>query len=265
MPWRRATARATGRHPSRYPVAVATMSLVRTGASMADVAIASFHLVDVGRWRAPAGLARIGLDHREFARTPGLLHARSLGAGHDGRMALSFRPDRRAVFAVWRDDDALDRFLAGSAAAARWAQAASAWHVRLRLIDGRGRWAGRSILDDVEPARCTDGPVVTLTRAAIRPGALRPFVEHSRSVTRSLGDVVGLRAVVGVGEAPIVRLGTVAVWDDDRTARRAAVEWADHATAMRAATTDRMFTESLFARFEPFDSHGTWSGTDPCR
>lgn len=241
------------------------MSLVRTGASMADVAIASFHLVDVGRWRAPAGVARIGLDRHELALTPGLLHARSLGAGHDGRMALSFRPDRRAVFAVWRDGDALDRFLAESAAAARWASAESAWHVRLRLIDGRGRWARETVLDEIEPATNLDGPVLTLTRAAIRPGALRSFLRHGRSVTRSLDDVAGLRAVVGVGEVPIVRLGTVAVWDDDHAARRAAVEWADHAAAMRAATTDRMFSESLFARFEPFDSHGTWSGTDPCR
>lgn len=230
---------------------------------MADVAIASFHLVDVGRRRAVAGLARIGLDRRELARMPGLLHARSLGAGDDGRMALSFRPDRRALFAVWSDVAALDRFLAESEVAARWAGAASAWHVRLRLIDGHGRWAGESILDEIEPAVGGGGPVVTLTRAAIRSRALRSFVRHSRSVTRSLGGVDGLRAAVGVGEVPIVRLGTVAVWDDDHAARRASVEWADHAAAMRAAVSDDMFTESLFARFEPFDSRGTWSGRDP--
>lgn len=227
------------------------MSLVRTGASMADVAIASFHLVDVGWRRAAAGIPRIGLDRRELAGTPGLLHARSLGAGHDGRLALSFRPDRRALFAVWRDEAALDRFLDESPVAARWASAESAWHVRLRLIEGHGRWAGRPILDEIEPSRGFGGPIVTVTRAAIRPGAVPSFLRHSRSVTHSLDGVPGLRRAVGFGEVPIVRLGTVAVWDDDEAARRAAVEWSDHAAAMGAATTHRMFTESLFARFEP--------------
>ena len=230
---------------------------------MADVAVASFHLVDVGRRRALAGLGRIALDRPELARTPGLLHARSLGAGRDGRMALSFRPDRRALFAVWREEAALDRFLAESDVAARWASAESSWHVRLRLIDGHGRWGGRPILDTIERARGADGPVVTLTRAAIRPGALPSFLRHGRSVSGSLDGVAGLRAAVGVGEVPLVRLGTVAVWDDDEAARRASVEWSDHAAAMRAAAVDRMFTESLFARFEPFASHGTWAGTDP--
>lgn len=178
-------------------------------------------------------------------------------------MALSFRADRRALFAVWNDGDALDRFLGESEVAARWASAESAWHVRLRLIAGHGQWAGGGVLDEIEPARGVDGPVVTVTRAAVRAGALPSFLRHSRSVTRSLDGVVGLRAAVGVGEVPVVRLGTLAVWDTDDAARRAATEWSDHAAAMRAATAERMFTESLFARFEPFDSRGTWSGTDP--
>ncbi|MCB0967192.1 MAG: hypothetical protein KDB37_10185 [Ilumatobacter sp.] len=230
---------------------------------MADVAIASFHLVDVGRRHAVGGLGRIGLDRRELAHTPGLLHARSLGAGHDGRMALSFRPDRRALFAVWRDDAALDRFLAESEVASRWRSAESVWSVRLRLIDGHGCWSGAAVLDGLEPATGAHGSVVTLTRAAIRPLALPSFLRHSRSVTRSLDGVGGLRAVVGVGEVPVVRLGTVAVWDDDESARRAVVEWGDHAAAMRAAAAERMFTESLFARFEPYGATGAWAATTP--
>ena len=230
---------------------------------MADVAIASFHLIDVGPRRAPAGLARIGLDRRALARTPGLLHARSLGAGRDGRMAMSFRPDRRALFAVWSDEDALDRFLDESEVAARWAAAETSWHLRLRLIEGHGRWAGEPILDEIEPSRGVGGPVVTLTRAAIRPGAVPSFLRHSRSVTNSLDDVAGLRRAVGFGEVPIVRLGTVAVWDDDGAARRAMTAWSDHANAMRAAATDRMFTESLFARFEPIPGSPPSVRADP--
>lgn len=229
---------------------------------MADVAIASFHLVDVGARRATAGLAHIGLDRRRLASTPGLLTARSMGAGNDNRMVASFRPDRRVLFAVWSDDAALDRFFVDSPVARRWADA-SAWHVRLRLIEGHGRWRGEHLLDDIEPAVGSDGPVVTITRAALRGAALPSFVAHSRSVTRSLPAVPGLRAAVGFGEVPIVRLGTFAVWDDATSVDRAVDEWSDHASAMRAAVARRMFTESLFARFEPYAPSGTWSGRDP--
>ena len=175
---------------------------------------------------------------------------------------MSFRPDRRALFAVWDDDDAYERFIGGSRVAARWRDAES-WHVRLRLIAGHGRWAGEPLLDDLEPARGDGGPVVTLTRAAIAPRALPRFVRHSRAVTRSHDRVAGLRRVVGAGEVPVIRLGTVAVWDDDEFAMRAVHGWHDHAAALRDAARHRMFAESLFARFEPYGSTGTWSGTDP--
>jgi hypothetical protein len=82
-------------------------------------------------------------------------------------------------------------------------------------------------------------------------------------VSRSLADVSGLAAVVGVGELPVGRLGTVAGWADEASATRAAEAWTEHADAMRIARERSWFTESLFARFAPFHSTGTWSGIDP--
>jgi hypothetical protein len=231
---------------------------------MADVAIASFHLVDVDRRHTWSGLSRIGLDRRGLASSDGLRFWRLLGTGRDDRVAGSFRPTRRALFAVWEDDVALDGFLADSPIAARWESAHEAWHVRLRLISGHGSWGGSSPLTDLEAVgAASSGPVVTLTRAAIRARRVAAFGRHSRAVGRSLGGVPGLRAIVGVGEVPVVRLGTLAVWDDDRSAVAAAAGWSDHAAAMRAAQHDGWFSESLFARFSPYASAGTWSGADP--
>jgi len=181
-------------------------------------------------------------------------------------MAHSFHPGRRALFAVWRDDDALDEFLATHPVARRWRAAGEAsWHVRLRLIDGHGSWNGVELLDALEPARTRSGSVVTVTRAAIGVRALPAFTRRARAITGTIGAVPGLRVVVGVGDVPVARLGTVAVWDDDAAATRAVDEWHAHATAMRAAIADGWFTEAMFARFEPYRARGTWSGTDPLR
>lgn len=177
-------------------------------------------------------------------------------------MALSFRPDRRALFAVWRDEAALDDFLIGSDVARRWDGARASWHVRLRLIDGSGTWGGVDPLAGMERS-APDGAIVTVTRASIRASAVPGFTRQSRIVSRSLDDLSGLRALVGVGELPIGRLGTVAVWADDATATRALGSWREHAAAMRLAREHGWFGESMFARFTPFGSSGTWSGVDP--
>ena len=216
--------------------------------------------MDVDRRHAWSGLSRIGLDRQALASCDGLRFWRLLGTGRDDRVVGTFRPTRRALFAVWEDDVALDGFLADSPVAARWESAHEAWHVRLRLISGHGCWGGSAPLVDLEPAAPTpSGPVVTLTRAAIRARRVARFVRQSRAVGRSLGGVSGLRAVVGVGEVPLVRLGMLAVWDDDRSAVAAAAGWSDHAAAVQASQRDQWFSESLFARFSPSASSGTWS------
>ena len=266
MPCRRATIVAVGKVPSRYAQVIAsvTPSPVLTGASMAHVAVASFHLVEVPPTSAPMGVARIGLDRRELAAIPGLRFSRSMGAGRDGRMANSFQPTRRAVFAVWDDDRSVEAFLADHPIAERWRAARSAWHVRLALISGHGEWAGRYVLDDLVRAPLSyAGPVVTLTRASVRCRSIPAFARAGRAVTESLGEVPGLRCVVGVGEAPIARLGTVAVWDSDASATGATASWPAHTAAMAAARNGGWFCESLFARFAPTASSGTWSGADP--
>lgn len=232
---------------------------------MGGVQVASFHLV-----RDRFGVAGLPLDRWGVRHVDGLQWARLLGTGRDGRVVRSFDPRRRAMFAVWRDLDALDEFMTSHPVAARWATAAESWHVALRPVRGGGRWGGAELRPESGSAdESVTGatPVVVVTRASVRVSAWRAFTRTATRVDATLAEADGLRTVVGIGEAPVLRLGTVSVWRSAAAAVASAGagagsnRWPAHAAARRDA--EAWFRESMFVTFVPVWSTGTWSGIDP--
>jgi hypothetical protein len=162
---------------------------------------------------------------------------------------------------VWRDEDALDDFLA--AGRERWAQLDEWYAVRLRRLGGHGRWRGREVLDGMTPGG-SGGPVAVLTRADVRLRAWSTFVAAGGPVSTELQAAEGLLAVCGMGEAPVLRQATFSLWrsaaDLERFARSP-----HHAEVVRRTRAEGWYGEELFARFEPYGSQGTWDGRDPLR
>ncbi len=207
-------------------------------------------------------MARLGTDRRRLPRVDGLRFWRLLGTGRGDDTAPSSDLRRSALFAVWDDEAALDAFLSGHEIARRWERAEEAWHVRLRGIGGHGAWRGVPVLDLIDRGSA-DGPVAVVTRADVRPNAYRRFGRAGRPVRDELHRAPGLRAVVGVGEAPVWRLGTFSLWDSLADARTFATAGPAHRDVVRRTRAEGWYGEELFARFEPFASSGTWDGRDP--
>ena len=134
--------------------------------------------------------------------------------------------------------------------------------MRLRGLGGHGRWHGIAVTDGLVAGHA-DGPVVIVTRARVRLRSWRAFAKTAQAVNRSIRSADGLLSVVGIGEAPVGRLGTFSLWTSPEAAGRFASLDAAHLDAIERARTEGWFAEELFARFEPYGSSGTWDGRDP--
>ena len=224
--------------------------------------IASFHLVREHPGRQPLVLARLGTDRARLPRVDGLRFWRLLGTGAADDTAPSADLRRSALFAVWTDEAALDRFLDTHPIARRWRHASEHWHVRMLAAGGHGSWRGVEVLDLID-RDAAPGPVAVITRADVRRNAVAAFSRVGRDVSDEVRGADGLLGVVGIGEAPIGRLGTFSVWRSADHARRFATTMPRHREVVRRARAEQWYGEELFARFRPIASSGSWSSRDP--
>jgi hypothetical protein len=193
---------------------------------------------------------------------PGLVFWRLLGTGRGDDTGAGADIRRTALFAVWENESALDRFMLDGFAAERWTSAAEAWHVRLRSLGGHGRWRGVDPMADLEAGE-PGGRVAIITRADVRWRAWRRFGSAGRVVDTELHRADGLIDVVGIGEAPLGRLATFSLWESLAAARHFAYSMPDHVEVVRRTRSEGWYAEELFARFEPYWSTGTWNGRNP--
>ncbi|GAA2689465.1 hypothetical protein GCM10010412_078650 [Nonomuraea recticatena] len=225
--------------------------------------IASFHLV---RYADLSAMRYVAFDRPLLRRTGGLLFHRLLGTGRAASMSLGADLRRWALFAVWREEAALEAFLCRSPIAERWrGQARESWHVRLAPLAWRGRWGGQDpFAGTARPPRgAQEGPVAVLTRASIRPARLAAFYRSVPGVDRLLAEQRGCLASVGVGEWPLARQATFSLWRGADEVNGFAYGDAAHRTVIDRVRSEDWYAEELFARFIPYASQGSWNGADP--
>jgi hypothetical protein len=224
--------------------------------------IASFHLVRERPWRGAGAMARLATDRPRLARVEGLAWFRLLGTGRGSATTPGADLRRTALFALWDDEHALDRFLAAHPIARRWTEAEEAYGVRLRSLGGHGSWGGRDPLEAMVPGDGA-GPVAVVTRAVVRPTHWRTFARATHPVDLELRGTDGLLAVCGIGEAPVGRQATFSLWRSWAAASTFAYAGDAHRDVVARTRAEGWYGEELFARFQPYGSTGTWDGVDP--
>lgn len=165
-------------------------------------------------------------------------------------------PGRLALFAVWHDDAALERFLAEDPLAQLIARGR---YVRLVPLRVSGAWSGLPELVAGEHVVGDDEPVAVLTYGRLKPHRAPAFL---RTSARAEADVVADPALVfGTGLARPPRLvSTFSLWRSAGAMRDFAYRGAGHTGALHAVAQRDFHSESTFLRFRPYAASGAWEG-----
>lgn len=208
---------------------------------------------------------------RALARPPssttvrGLDHAESLALMRLGAPTVS--PDRMqlrrmAVFAQWRDEVSLERFL-GEDALGR--HLAGGWHVRLQFLR---RWSTLKALPDLPLSAGAweqNEPVVAVTVARMRLREVPRFLHSGKPVERLVRDHPGATLALA-GFRPPRTISTFSVWRSVREmeemvhGRSAVPEPERHVAAMAERGRRDFHHEFATFRFRPLSEHGAWEG-----
>ena len=171
-----------------------------------------------------------------------------------------------AILAVWPNESAARRAIAGSPVWTAWRKrAAEAWTLYLDPTTARGSWSGvNPFLPDGAPERLAPGePVVALTRATLRPRHLGGFWGRVPGISHAIGDNADVAFKIGIGEVPFLHQVTFSVWPDAKTLSAFAHADGPHARAVRAVRAEGWFAEELYARFRLLGCEGQWEGGNP--
>lgn len=225
--------------------------------------IATFHLL---RWKYPTGMVQaLAFDRIRYRRIAGLQFLRVLGTGRGSRTSPGTEFGRTALFCVFNDEQSADNHIA---TVAQRRGLSESWHVKMRGAGGHGAWKGVEVpkllhaTSVVEPAQ-DSAPLAVITRANVRARSWRAFSKAAHVVDRELQQSPGLLAVVGIGEAPILRLGTFSMWENTAAMTAFARRAPEHDKVVGQTRTEQWYGEEMFARFTPYWSTGTWDGVNP--
>jgi hypothetical protein len=205
-------------------------------------------------WRVPrravgAALARMASEPRRLRALPGVRFAKLLGTGRGTTFGLSDADlTRFAAIVVWDNSPSPDRV------DHPWRHARRA-RLDLSPLSSRWFWSGVTPFGDPQPAR-TDGSVLALTRARLRPARALTFWRAITPVAREIATAPGLFAGFGVGEAPIGWQGTVSVWRSPADLTAFAYRQPEHRAVVARTPVAGWYAEELFARFAVLGVHG---------
>lgn len=225
-------------------------------------ALVTLHVFGVPRASVGAAVAHIALDRRPLRTAPGLRFAKLLGTGRGRTFTLRDADPRHwAVLAAWDTVDAAEAFEQSSTMRGWRRRSTEQVRVAMRPLWSTGAWSGRRPFGEPTPI-AWDGPVAALTRARVRQSRSGEFWAAVPHVNEALHRAPGLRAAIGIGDAPLVLMGTFSVWDSRADLRRFAYGTAAHRAVIRRTAERGWHVEDLFARFAVLHTAGTLHGRD---
>jgi hypothetical protein len=195
-------------------------------------------------------IARMALDRISLWRMSGVTFWKLLGTGKGETFTPRDADALRWGLLIVIDPNQISE-LEDSALLERWrTKATSEYVVDLAPISIHGEWSGKKPFAHLphSPANW-QGAVVAITRARIKWRKHLIFWRSVPPVTTSLHNSPGLKAAIGIGEAPLGLQGTFSVWESGEAVRNFAYRGEAHKAAIAATHRENWYAEEMFARF----------------
>ncbi|MEN9305057.1 MAG: hypothetical protein RLY76_325 [Actinomycetota bacterium] len=212
-------------------------------------------MIRVYFWKVPVKHAawaffRMALDRIALWRITGISFWKLLGAGKGETFTPRDADITRWGLLVIIEDENIDE-LENSKLLKRWrAKATSEFMAELQPISVNGKWSRKNPFSDLQKADPKwDGAIVAITRARIKWRKNLLFWRSVAPVTNSLHNSPGLKAAIGIGEAPIGLQGTFSLWESGEAVRNFAYRGEAHKAVIAATHRENWYAEELFGRF----------------
>ncbi len=219
-------------------------------------------MIKVYFWRVPKryipwAFSRMALDRIALWRMEGVSFWKLLGTGKGETFTPRDGDATRWGLLVVIDDNKIDS-LNQSKLLNRWRQKSSSeFSAELQPISVTGKWSGATPFSNLSKADPKwEGPVVAITRARIKWRKNFLFWRSVPPVTNSLHNSPGLKAAIGIGEAPIGLQGTFSLWESGEAVRNFAYRGEAHKAVIAATHREKWYAEELFGRFAVTKAEG---------
>lgn len=190
---------------------------------------------------------------QQLRRNPSVTFAKFLGTSGPSFQPWRATPRRWAMLTCWRHTPEPAR--RHSPAAVETAT------LRLRPLWSRGSWDGYSLGAPATRTRVTtSGPLLMLTRSSLRASRAARFYRAVTPIATDIKTAEGLRVAFGIGEAPLLRQGTISIWTSAEAMAAFARSSAAHLDAVRATGSVGWYDEELFAGLAIDSAEGSIDG-----
>lgn len=206
--------------------------------------------------------AQMGFARLPLSRIERLGFWKLLGSGSGEGFTPVPNTSVYAILCTWPDLETATRSVEESRVFQRYrANSGENWTVFLNPIASRGNWSGTSPFEPTDAN--TQGPLVALTRATIKPSILLKFWQRVPQISDVIGNDPNVLFKIGIGEVPLLHQVTFSIWPDEVAMANFARTSGPHARAIKAVRSENWFREELYARFHVVDQKGSWMGRNP--
>ena len=224
--------------------------------------VVSFSLFRFGSMRTRVwAFVMMGLARRHMSKIPDIGFWKLCGSGSGEGFTPIPNTSVYAILSTWPDEDSARAGIENAAIFDRYRkQASENWTMYMNTDTVRGAWSGKTPF--VPSAHQSNGPLVALTRATIKPSILARFWKRVPDISKVIGQDPNVIFKIGVGEIPMFHQVTFSIWRDAAQMANFA-RTGPHAEAIKAVRNEGWFNEELYARFTLISDTGTWGGSSP--